>query len=243
MNSCRRFKIGFNRAGACRRRRVGRTGTAIGLRSRGATPALPRSGQKRGRFSATTARSTGPAHREASTASAPGSFPRQACRRLPAAMHPPKPSRVGRHRHGGVPGHEDGPRYGTNHRDIVVIGGSSGAAAPLKTILGALAPDLPAAVFVRAARARPQPRPAGDRDGGGDPPAGRSGGRRRDGDSARHRHPRRAGSPSPPGGGGHPARARGPAREHGPAVDRSAVPLGRRRLRPPGDRHPPERAS
>ncbi len=36
----------------------------------------------------------------------------------------------------------------TNHRDIVVIGGSSGAAAPLKTILGALAPDLPAAVFV-----------------------------------------------------------------------------------------------
>lgn len=35
-----------------------------------------------------------------------------------------------------------------NNRDIVVIGGSSGATAPLKTILGALAPDLPAAVFV-----------------------------------------------------------------------------------------------
>ncbi len=34
------------------------------------------------------------------------------------------------------------------NRDIVVIGGSSGATAPLKTMLGALAPDLPAALFV-----------------------------------------------------------------------------------------------
>ncbi|HYZ61957.1 MAG TPA: chemotaxis protein CheB, partial [Acetobacteraceae bacterium] len=34
------------------------------------------------------------------------------------------------------------------NRDIVVIGGSSGATGPLKTILGALPPDLPAAVFV-----------------------------------------------------------------------------------------------
>jgi two-component system chemotaxis response regulator CheB len=33
-------------------------------------------------------------------------------------------------------------------RDIVVIGGSSGATAPLKAILGSLPPDLPAAVFV-----------------------------------------------------------------------------------------------
>lgn len=35
-----------------------------------------------------------------------------------------------------------------NTRDIVVIGGSSGATAPLKSILGALPADLPAAVFV-----------------------------------------------------------------------------------------------
>lgn len=35
-----------------------------------------------------------------------------------------------------------------SNRDIIVIGGSSGATAPLKTILGALPPDLPAAVFV-----------------------------------------------------------------------------------------------
>ncbi len=35
-----------------------------------------------------------------------------------------------------------------NNRDIIVIGGSSGAAAPLKTILGALPAGLPAAVFV-----------------------------------------------------------------------------------------------
>ncbi|MFC1458470.1 chemotaxis protein CheB [Microvirga arabica] len=34
------------------------------------------------------------------------------------------------------------------NRDIIVIGGSSGATAPLKTILGALPPDLPAAVFI-----------------------------------------------------------------------------------------------
>lgn len=34
------------------------------------------------------------------------------------------------------------------NRDIIVIGGSSGATAPLKTILGALPRDLPAAVFV-----------------------------------------------------------------------------------------------
>lgn len=34
------------------------------------------------------------------------------------------------------------------NRDIVCIGGSSGATAPLKAILGALPPDLPAAVFV-----------------------------------------------------------------------------------------------
>jgi two-component system chemotaxis response regulator CheB len=34
------------------------------------------------------------------------------------------------------------------NRDIVVIGGSSGATAPLKAILGALPHDLPAAVFV-----------------------------------------------------------------------------------------------
>jgi len=35
-----------------------------------------------------------------------------------------------------------------SNRDIIVIGGSSGATAPLKTILGALPPDLPAAVFI-----------------------------------------------------------------------------------------------
>jgi two-component system chemotaxis response regulator CheB len=35
-----------------------------------------------------------------------------------------------------------------NNRDIIVIGGSSGATAPLKTILGGLPPDLPAAVFI-----------------------------------------------------------------------------------------------
>ncbi|WP_099902026.1 chemotaxis protein CheB, partial [Methylobacterium frigidaeris] len=34
------------------------------------------------------------------------------------------------------------------NRDIVVIGGSSGATTPLRAILGALAPDLPAAIFV-----------------------------------------------------------------------------------------------
>src|SRR3712207_9404312 len=34
------------------------------------------------------------------------------------------------------------------NRDIVVIGGSSGATAPLKAILGALPEDLPAAVFI-----------------------------------------------------------------------------------------------
>lgn len=34
------------------------------------------------------------------------------------------------------------------NRDIIVIGGSSGATAPLKTILGALPPDLPAAVLI-----------------------------------------------------------------------------------------------
>ena len=33
------------------------------------------------------------------------------------------------------------------NRDIVVIGGSAGATAPLKQILGALPVDLPAAVF------------------------------------------------------------------------------------------------
>jgi two-component system chemotaxis response regulator CheB len=35
-----------------------------------------------------------------------------------------------------------------SNRDIVVIGGSSGATAPLKAILGALPPDFPAAVLV-----------------------------------------------------------------------------------------------
>ncbi|MBV9461769.1 MAG: chemotaxis protein CheB [Bradyrhizobium sp.] len=35
-----------------------------------------------------------------------------------------------------------------NNRDIIVIGGSSGATAPLKEILGRLPADLPAAVFV-----------------------------------------------------------------------------------------------
>jgi two-component system chemotaxis response regulator CheB len=34
------------------------------------------------------------------------------------------------------------------NRDIIVIGGSSGATAPLKAILGALKPDLPAAIFI-----------------------------------------------------------------------------------------------
>jgi two-component system, chemotaxis family, protein-glutamate methylesterase/glutaminase len=34
------------------------------------------------------------------------------------------------------------------NRDIIVIGGSSGATAPLKAILGRFPPDLPAAVFV-----------------------------------------------------------------------------------------------
>jgi two-component system chemotaxis response regulator CheB len=33
-------------------------------------------------------------------------------------------------------------------RDIIVIGGSAGATAPLKAILARLLPDLPAAVFV-----------------------------------------------------------------------------------------------
>ncbi|WP_257166144.1 chemotaxis protein CheB [Bradyrhizobium sp. SRS-191] len=35
-----------------------------------------------------------------------------------------------------------------SNRDIIVIGGSSGATAPLKEILGRLSPDIPAAVFV-----------------------------------------------------------------------------------------------
>jgi len=35
-----------------------------------------------------------------------------------------------------------------SNRDIIVIGGSSGVTAPLKTILGALPSDLPAAVFI-----------------------------------------------------------------------------------------------
>ena len=35
-----------------------------------------------------------------------------------------------------------------SNRDIIVIGGSSGATAPLKAILGALPEDLPAAVFI-----------------------------------------------------------------------------------------------
>lgn len=35
-----------------------------------------------------------------------------------------------------------------SNRDIIVIGGSSGATAPIKTILGSLPPDLPAAVFI-----------------------------------------------------------------------------------------------
>ncbi|WP_375276043.1 chemotaxis protein CheB [Methylorubrum thiocyanatum] len=35
-----------------------------------------------------------------------------------------------------------------NNRDVIVIGGSSGATVPLKTILGTLPRDLPAAVFV-----------------------------------------------------------------------------------------------
>jgi two-component system, chemotaxis family, protein-glutamate methylesterase/glutaminase len=35
-----------------------------------------------------------------------------------------------------------------HNRDIIVIGGSSGATAPLKAILGALPADLPAAVFI-----------------------------------------------------------------------------------------------
>src|SRR5262249_59368851 len=35
-----------------------------------------------------------------------------------------------------------------SNRDIIVIGGSSGATAPLKEILGRLPTDLPAAVFV-----------------------------------------------------------------------------------------------
>src|SRR3712207_661591 len=34
-----------------------------------------------------------------------------------------------------------------NNRDIVVIGGSSGATAPLKALLGVLPSDFPAAVF------------------------------------------------------------------------------------------------
>jgi two-component system, chemotaxis family, protein-glutamate methylesterase/glutaminase len=34
------------------------------------------------------------------------------------------------------------------NRDIIVIGGSAGATAPLKQILGALPVNLPAAVFV-----------------------------------------------------------------------------------------------
>src|SRR3954471_8567840 len=34
------------------------------------------------------------------------------------------------------------------NRDIIVIGGSSGATAPLRTILSALPQDLPAAVFI-----------------------------------------------------------------------------------------------
>jgi two-component system chemotaxis response regulator CheB len=36
----------------------------------------------------------------------------------------------------------------SNNRDIIVIGGSAGATAPLKTILGALPEDLPAAVLI-----------------------------------------------------------------------------------------------
>lgn len=39
-------------------------------------------------------------------------------------------------------------RFRTWNRDIVVIGGSSGATAPLKAILGGLPADLPASVFI-----------------------------------------------------------------------------------------------
>ena len=42
------------------------------------------------------------------------------------------------------------------NRNIIVIGGSSGATAPLKAILGQFPPDFPAAVFV-AAGPRRQP--------------------------------------------------------------------------------------
>jgi two-component system, chemotaxis family, protein-glutamate methylesterase/glutaminase len=35
-----------------------------------------------------------------------------------------------------------------SNRDIIVIGGSAGATAPLKQILGRLSPDLPAAIFI-----------------------------------------------------------------------------------------------
>src|SRR5690625_3021833 len=35
-----------------------------------------------------------------------------------------------------------------DNRDIIVIGGSAGATAPLKAILGGLPADLPAAIFV-----------------------------------------------------------------------------------------------
>jgi two-component system chemotaxis response regulator CheB len=38
--------------------------------------------------------------------------------------------------------------FDMNNHDIIVIGGSSGATAPLKVILGALPKDLPAAVFI-----------------------------------------------------------------------------------------------
>jgi two-component system chemotaxis response regulator CheB len=39
-------------------------------------------------------------------------------------------------------------RHSMDNRDIIVIGGSSGATGPLKAILGALPADLPAAVFI-----------------------------------------------------------------------------------------------
>lgn len=39
-------------------------------------------------------------------------------------------------------------RRSLSHRDIIVIGGSSGATTPIKTILGSLPRDLPAAVFI-----------------------------------------------------------------------------------------------
>lgn len=61
--------------------------------------------------------------------------------------------------------------HSMSNRDIIVTGGSSGATFPLKTILSALPPNLPAAVFIRTSHPGSQPWSACDRDLSGSSPA------------------------------------------------------------------------